>query len=52
MAYLFEVCPLFVIGISPDRLVLEAIPEIEQLDDVLGCLFEDYQAIDAPSIKP
>ena len=44
--------PLFGISLVTNRFIVETVPEIEQLDHILGCLFEDNQAINAPCVEP
>ena len=52
MAQLLQMAPLFGIRLPANRFIVEAVPQTEQLDHVFGCLFEDYQAIYAPCVKP
>lgn len=44
--------PLLNVGIGADGLLLEAVPESQQLNHILGRLFEDNQTIDTISVKP
>ena len=42
---------LTLVLITADSLGSEAVPEFEELDSILGCLFEHYEAVDAPSVE-
>ena len=40
-----DVFPLLFVDIVLDGFVIEAVPELQELDDVLSSLFEDYESI-------
>ena len=52
MAKLLQVAPLFGVRLATNRFIVEAVPQTEQLDYIFSRLFEDYQAIYAPCVKP
>ena len=51
MAHLFQIDPLLSVRVRTNLLFLEAVPESEQLDDILGGLLEDDEAINAPCVE-
>ena len=40
-----DVFPLLFVDIILDGFVIEAVPELQELDDVLSGLFEDYESV-------
>ena len=48
---LFDVLPLALILVTLHLFASEAIPKLQQLDHILGCLFEYYKSIDTPGVK-
>ena len=52
VAELLQVIPFLSVCVLLDWLFVEAVPESQQLDNILGCFFEDDQAIDTPCVEP
>ena len=46
-----DVLPLFLVDIRLDLLLLETVPQLEQLNHILRRLFEDDQAINGPGVE-
>ena len=51
LAYLAHVLPLLEEGITTAILGSKGLPNLEQLTDVLGCLFEHHKSINVPGVK-
>ena len=44
--------PFLNVCVGLNGFLIEAVPECQELDHVLGRLFEHYEAINAPSVEP
>ena len=51
LAQLLNVPPLALVLVVSDLFGAEAVPEREELHDVLGSLFEHYESVDIPRIE-
>ena len=51
LANLLDVLPLAFVLVSAYSFLSKAIPEFEELNGVLGCLFEHDEPIDTPSVE-
>jgi len=45
------VLPFAFVLVTADLLAAEAIPQLEEFNDVLGSLLEHYQAVDVPCVE-
>ena len=46
MVHLLQMDPFFSVGVVENGLLLEAVVELHELHDILGCFFEYNQAVD------
>lgn len=51
LAQLFDVLPFALILVALHLFASEAIPKLQELYHILGCLFEHYKSIDTPGVE-